>query len=67
MTDIGSGTATAVGMVQERLAAVGVAVDDAQAGEVLATSREAEVAPLYRRLPIGDIEPMLSFDPRWRA
>jgi hypothetical protein len=30
-------------------------------------SREAEVAPLYRRLPIGDIEPMLSVDPRWRA
>ena len=67
MTDIGSGTATAVGMVRERLAAAGIAVDDAQAREVLALSREAEVAPLYRRLPIGDTEPMLSFDPRWRA
>jgi hypothetical protein len=49
------------------LSASGIAVDDSQAQEVLAFSKEPEVGSFYRGLPLGELEPMLAFDPRWRA
>jgi hypothetical protein len=65
--ETGPATAIAVARVRERLSASGIAVDDSQAQEVLAFSREPEVGSSYRSLPIGELEPMLAFDPRWRA
>jgi hypothetical protein len=56
-----------VGTVRARLLDCGIAVDDAQAQEVLEYSRESKVASFYRGLPIGEFEPMPAFDPRWRA
>jgi hypothetical protein len=69
MNDVGTGPATAitVATVRERLLASGIAVDDAQAQEVLDFSSEPEVGSRYRGLPIGELEPMQSFDPRWRG
>jgi hypothetical protein len=49
------------------LAAAGLDVDEQQAREALSVSREADTSRLYRTLPINAIEPMIAFDPRWRA
>jgi hypothetical protein len=53
--------------VRVRLRDCGIAVDDAQAQEVLEYSLGPTVGAAYRDLPIGDLEPMAAFDPRWRA
>ncbi|GAA1263996.1 hypothetical protein GCM10009609_28990 [Pseudonocardia aurantiaca] len=50
-----------------RLAAAGLDVDEQQAREALSVSREPDASKLYRTLPIDGIEPMIAFDPRWRA
>jgi L-lysine 2,3-aminomutase len=52
--------------VIQRLAAAGLVVGEQQAVEALSVSREVEAAQLYRSLAITGIEPMISFDPRWR-
>jgi hypothetical protein len=56
-----------VGTVRARLLASGIAVDDQQAQEVLEYVQDSTVASRYRGLPIGELEPMSVFDPRWRA
>jgi hypothetical protein len=53
--------------VRARLLDCGIAVDDAQAQEVLEYSQEPTMGSAYRGLPIGELEPMAAFDPRWRA
>jgi hypothetical protein len=69
LNEVGTGPATAIAVatVRERLSASGIAVDDSQAQEVLAFSKEPEVGSFYRGLPLGELEPMLAFYPRWRA
>jgi L-lysine 2,3-aminomutase len=49
-----------------RLAAAGLDVDEQQALEALSVSREAVSSRLYRALAITGVEPMSTFDPRWR-
>jgi hypothetical protein len=53
--------------VRARLLDCGIAVDGAQAQEVLEYSQDSKVGSAYRGLPIGELEPMAAFDPRWPA
>jgi hypothetical protein len=52
--------------VIQRFAAAGLDIDEQQAMEALSVSREAESSRRYRGLALAGVEPMISFDPRWR-